>query len=598
MKKIFSQFLLSSLLGIPLTAIAAVSPGNIEKVTIYQNQARVERSVEVSLKRGDQEIVIEGLPSMLLDATVRANPQKTRQQSRIQSLQVEKKALLEKKQKRIRELETELDALYQKDYDLLDKLSVVHNEIEFLDTIRSDQGTTNSDNARSGTLSLKSMEATLTFLRTREQKLLGEKRDIERSRDELNRKIQVVEHELQQVGGQRYFSQYSGLRTKMNESNRLLKAQEQISSYNYYNQKKALLQSSDGLIDEEKRLVVQVNSPVEQKAKLYYSYIVPSTSWNMVYDLRADPSKKTIELSVYSLLRQKTGEDWNDARITLSTAQPVTRLSEPWLPAWILDVYQPYRNKSKSSGASRSVASAVYDAEESFAEIKAEEDQIQQVQLNQTGESVEITLPGRIDIPSSEREQRNFVKTFEIKNVEYYYDIVPQSGQPALLRAKFINQKELPLLPGSAEFYVDDEFTARENLPLIQPGVEGKVMLASVEKLQGRKVLLKKYEDDKGIFGDKRRIRYRYRLELTNFLDRRAELLVRDTIPVSRNEKIQVEMENASVPPIDTKAEKQRTEWEKGERRFRLNLAPGEKKHIDYDVVITFDKDLSISGLR
>ena len=76
-------------------------------------------------------------------------------------------------------------------------------------------------------------------------------------------------------------------------------------------------------------------------AVLYVSYVVTNASWSSAYDIRVftkDKNMKVIlslslipihphthilfQVQYYGLIKQQTGEDWKDAQISLSTAQP------------------------------------------------------------------------------------------------------------------------------------------------------------------------------------------------------------------------------------------------------------------------------------
>ncbi len=590
---------MKKILLLPLLLSSSFASG-FESVTMFPGQARVEKTTVIELKKGSQETVIPGLPAQLIDDSVRVSTEDKNKSTapRIQSVTIELKALLEEKRKRIADLEVRLDSLYADDQILVDSLQSVHDELALLSSIGSDSSKSERENIRYGSFSEKSASAALAFHRKQQDALQNERRKLENQRKELNEKIQVLEHELMQAGGNRYYSKYTSFRKKINESNRNFVAQEQLSSYSYFSEKREILDSREGDFHEEKNLVLGIYAPLSGKATLVYSYLVPSTNWSMSYDLRADTEKKKLELTVYSSIQQESGEDWNDARIILSTARPASHLYDPTLPYWYLDVYRPTPSvvRSKNAGYSKSAA-----AQDNLQTEAVEEYQLQEgeePQITSVGQSVEIELQGRLSLPSSPKEQKNLIRTIELPGTDFFYEIVPQSGLPANLKVKFTNQKEIPLLPGTAEFYVDEEFTARSNLSALQPGEEQTILLSAQEKIQGKKELVKKFEDEKGLFADQTRIRYRYRLEVKNLLGEKITLLVKDRIPVSRNKKISVEFKPLGTEPLSDKKTLAEAEYEQGLRKYSVSLNPGEKKYIDYDIIISFDKDSQVNGLR
>ena len=71
-----------------------------------------------------------------------------------------------------------------------------------------------------------------------------------------------------------------------------------------------------------------------------------------------------------------------------------------------------------------------------------------------------------------------------------------------------------------------------------------------------------------------------------------------DTIPVSRNSEIKIEIEQSSVEPLGDAETKKSSDYAKGLRKYVLNMEPESKKEITYNAVIIFDKDLDITGLK
>ncbi|MBK9519375.1 MAG: DUF4139 domain-containing protein [Anaeromyxobacter sp.] len=66
------------------------------------------------------------------------------------------------------------------------------------------------------------------------------------------------------------------------------------------------------------------------------SYLVGSASWQPTYDARLLPETGQVELTFLGTVSQQSGEDWADARLTVSTAEPSRGLWVPGLePLWL-----------------------------------------------------------------------------------------------------------------------------------------------------------------------------------------------------------------------------------------------------------------------
>lgn len=69
-------------------------------------------------------------------------------------------------------------------------------------------------------------------------------------------------------------------------------------------------------------------------AKLTVTYLVQRARWYPSYDIQYLPREGQVQISFTGLVSQETGEDWNDAALTLSTAVPATATVMPKLLTW------------------------------------------------------------------------------------------------------------------------------------------------------------------------------------------------------------------------------------------------------------------------
>jgi hypothetical protein len=70
------------------------------------------------------------------------------------------------------------------------------------------------------------------------------------------------------------------------------------------------------------------------RASLQLSYLVAGARWYPSYDIQLDPASGKVQVSFAGLVSQETGEDWERAAITLSTAIPATTAAFPKLYTW------------------------------------------------------------------------------------------------------------------------------------------------------------------------------------------------------------------------------------------------------------------------
>ncbi len=76
-------------------------------------------------------------------------------------------------------------------------------------------------------------------------------------------------------------------------------------------------------------------------AKVTVSYLVPGATWSPSYTVRLNQEMDAAELSVRAMVGQRSGEDWSDVALTLSTASPQSFYDLPELRSIRIGRQQP-----------------------------------------------------------------------------------------------------------------------------------------------------------------------------------------------------------------------------------------------------------------
>ncbi len=262
----------------------------IKQVMIYPYSARVTRVQKVKLDKDINKLAVLDLPQTLYKESVKADIV-DKDDAIVKSINL--KEFYEKKttSNELNQVKEELKTLYR-------KRNYMHKEMDRLNdsflklslTPMTPTDTNNDGNIRPMPLFPKSWESYLDYLRT----LLTQNR-------KEHRKILLESIELEKQ-----------IKQKSKEEQRL-------SSYYTYKSYGA---------------EVILASNTEGEAELQLSYIVPNASWFPVYDLRVDYGEKSATLTTYGIIQQKTGEDWEDVLLSLSTASPTFSTDTVKLSSW------------------------------------------------------------------------------------------------------------------------------------------------------------------------------------------------------------------------------------------------------------------------
>ncbi len=571
----------------------------ISAVKLYRNQAAITRTVKLRLKQGTNRVVLGGLPPLLQDWSVRGSLPRGFAGS-IVSLEVVQKALVQKKRKEILDIEEKLKALRDRDQSHLDDLKIVQSQEKFLDSIVDFTNQAVSRELMTRIPEVRVWDGTLTYTAGKRKSLLARKREIERERETIGKEIQKWEFELSQIAGTSYFDTYRTINDSMLSNRSALQIQQFANVSDRYAARKRILDNPTENVDIEKRLAVEIAAPEAGDVEFGFSYVIPKTAWEMKYDVRADSAEGKIALSVYGNIYQMTGENWEDISLSLSTGAPVSAISPPGLSPWFLDVWESrgYADSAKDDREEDAMSEKMTMKKELGAKGKVLPPE---PEIREKGPYFEISFPARQYISSSAKYQKKFIREFRLDGAtapRFFYEVIPSDAQNGYLKAEVRNATGLPWLQGEAQMFLDNEFMGKAGMPLVSTDMKEEIILGMESRIVARKELVKKYEEQAGILGGKRRLIYRYKLTVENRLPRGIEVSVYDALPISRNEKIDVKVEGLSHQFLKDEEFEKSTRYAQGIRKWKLGMAAGAKTEIMYDAIISFDKDLSISGER
>ena len=99
-----------------------------------------------------------------------------------------------------------------------------------------------------------------------------------------------------------------------------------------------------------KELILEILAENEMNLNLGLSYIVSNAGWVPSYDLRALSTKKPLEIVYKGKIYQKTGQDWNNVKLFVSTYRPSYNQNRPILSPLYVAEYTAYNNEDAKVG--------------------------------------------------------------------------------------------------------------------------------------------------------------------------------------------------------------------------------------------------------
>jgi len=272
-------------------ALAVIS--NIDAVTVYPDQAQVARQAKVRLDPGKVSVLFQNLPDNLLEDSVRVSGSGSATAT-ITDIRIGRGSAADEASARLFALKKavdDLDAQIQSRDDRLDILGKKGDFISMAMNIKSPSRSGAEAIQKKGILEWPRL---LAYLDEQLSRIAVEKRGIEKEKKGLMEKKQASEYEL---------SQFASLQKR-------------------------------------ERRTVQVDLQVARagEEELRLTYLVPGPSWSPAYELRLFTDKKDARFTCQAIVRQQTGEDWENALLALSTSRPNESREVPELRTWRIGV--------------------------------------------------------------------------------------------------------------------------------------------------------------------------------------------------------------------------------------------------------------------
>lgn len=536
----------------------------VRSVTVYRSRAMITREAAATLGSGDHVLVFPGLPADLDrdslqvkgtgDAVLGECVFETEYFD--EDVDVKRRPLLESRQKLSDDLE-EIDM----------ELSRLAGEKAFLERISSlvttpavPGGAPQAQAANSPSpLDVSLWNGMTGFYRERNTELDALRLKAERKGREINLKIEGIDARLEDLGSS----------------------------------------------DRRSRQVVKVGIRMKTSGKLtlLLSYMIEGPSWRPVYKLRASGDSDKLELEYDAFVRQATGEDWAGVELRLSTARVNVSGVIPELYPWRLEFHRPRPAVLRSVMAKESAKAALMDSadyaagaapsapyeEDEAAEYDMERDE---AEIEDSGASVVFTVSGGGGVSGDNTDTRVGLARRELP-AAFLYKTVPKLSEFAYLGARFKNDSDVPILPGTVNIFFDGSFVSSSAFDLIMPGQETEISLGVDEGVRVEYRFIKRFRKNEGITGKRISEQFEYRIRISNNRPRPADMKVIDQFPQSSDKELVVKQIQPQVrenPKEITVDDESRVTW-------TFSLKPGELRELPLAYLIEYPSDRRIEGI-
>ncbi|PIP20843.1 MAG: hypothetical protein COX40_02550 [Candidatus Omnitrophica bacterium CG23_combo_of_CG06-09_8_20_14_all_40_11] len=521
----------------------------ISEVTVYPDSALLSRVANLKLSPGEYRVIFSNIIPEVDENSLRVSAQGATE-VRLFGAQVKKEFLEEVPSERIKQLKDDIQKLEDAIRREQDLNKLLLEEKNFLDSIRLFSGGQIPKDLVTKIPTSKDLDDTLKFLDTRLKENY----------------MQVLECEL-----------------------KIRDLEDKVDAL-----KKQLSEISSGSGKKLKRLIaVELEVLKAANFDLSVSYLVGGANWKPIYDARANFEKSEVEMVSYGIIRQRTGEDWQDVEISLSTAKPAIGGRMPYVAPWFSRPYQPQRRldaEDKIAGwglqnmafEGRAQAPVAAEATDKYAKVE------------EKGIAVVYKLARKATVKSDGSEHKLPIST-QILSAKFEYSTYPRAVLNAYLGSRVINAPNLQLLAGRVNIFLEGDFVGTSSIDNIGPGEGFDLYLGLDENVKVKREQVEKKVDETlvaGIPSPTKRTTFKYKLTVENYKSKKINVKLFEAMPVSEDDRIKVKIEKVSLEPKEK-------DWKdrKGVWLWELELEPKAKKEIFYNLIIEHPREMQVEGL-
>lgn len=358
-------------------------------------------------------------------------------------------------------------------------------------------------------------------------------------------------------------------------------------------------------------IAVEATAPVA--AEFAVSYRVGGAGWTPQYEARlttgSGAEKPAIDLVRRAELRQRTGEDWSDIALTLSTTRSAGGTRAPDLQPMQVMFFEPpdihqarerameqARKEATQRGAAQMApAPSPRNGVAGFSNTVSLEDRgvaadTRTTTIEAGAYQASFQVSGRVSIPQDGSSKTVVLSQGKVEPT-LTARVTPEIEATAYLEAIFTHEEAAALLPGPVALHRDGTYIGRGRLGLVGPGDKVELGFGADDKLKVSRAPVRRRENEPTWLGQTRSDLREFKTIVKSLHAQPVKVTVTERIPFSESTAITVETIAAQTTPP--------TEKQVGDKRgvsaWTFDLAPGAEKEIKIAYRIKWPGDREVT---
>jgi uncharacterized protein (TIGR02231 family) len=333
-------------------------------------------------------------------------------------------------------------------------------------------------------------------------------------------------------------------------------------------------------------VTVVLDAKTRGEAIFTLKYLVRNAGWAPKYDVRAENAIDPVKLDYHANVFNKSGLDWTEVLMILSTSEPLQGAEKPRLETW--DVAE---STQRIAGVQKNLESVmIMDMKSNRSDYLKKEERggdvaFQEVAVQELSAEFEIELP--YTILSDGKPYVVDVTSYSLPATYMHY-AVPKQDADAFLMAKVVGWNTLNLVSGKASVYFAGAYLGQS---FINTASVDDTLSLSLGR-DKRVALSRKKQSElskRQLLGNNEKETFYFETTVRNNRDKEINVLLEDQLPISSDGQIEVAMLEISGAVLEKNT---------GKLSWNIKLAPGESKTVTLGYSIKTPKSMQVSKAK
>lgn len=504
----------------PLAGEPVALSGPVDAVTVYRGQALITRVVELDGRAGIHEFVITDLPTRIVRGSLHAEGMSG---VTVRSVRYREHPVRADVGEEMEALQAQIDQAKDELTRINRRMGILTKQETYLAKLEEFTAGSATGDLNRGVLDAKSLRELSDYIFQSQEKIAEQSLELQFAKKAVEEEISHLTREQQALG------------------------------------QRATRTSREAVV------IVEIPAQAaDEPPAIKLHYLVDSANWTPSYTVRGDLETGDVLVEYHASIEQRSGENWDNVRMTLSTATPSLVARAPELTALAVALQpassqagapRPSREELRHSqvivdrGRRQMAPSAGQALAEADMMLNAYANQLQLLEFagnnapaalvsaaSDEGHSVVYQIPDRTSLPSRPERQHIQIAAMPMAG-EFYKLAVPVLTSYVYAESRVTNTSDHVLLAGPVATYAGGQFVGHSELDDLSVGEPARLGFGIDSMLRSDRQLVKQ---DTRIQGGNRVVDSTYRLTMHNFGTEETIVRLMDRLPKVKPEEIRL----------------------------------------------------------